>query len=249
MNAKSFTSNIIIGMLAFALACNNEQTKQEETMETNKQVENNNPKLLASLENYLADIESAFEQIPEERKKLLSQLSAFIKSKNSLSQKSNLIFICTHNSRRSHMSQLWAQVAAFYYGVENVHCYSGGTEATAFNPRSVKALEKAGFQVEQTDSSSNPVYLVKYADGVDPVKGFSKKYDDEFNPRDNFAAIMTCSDADEACPIVIGADKRFAIKYEDPKVADNTPQEEERYDERCRQICVEMFYAFSKVKD
>ncbi len=206
-------------------------------------------KLITGLENYLANIESEFAKIPKERKKLLAELSEYIKAKSATSKPSNLIFICTHNSRRSHMGQLWAQVAAFHYGVGDVNCYSGGTEATAFNLRSVKALKKAGFQIDQTDTASNPVYFVKYAEGIEPIKGFSKKYDDEFNPQENFAAIMTCSDADEACPIVIGADKRLAIKYEDPKAADDTPLEEERYDERCRQICVEMFYAFSLVKN
>jgi protein-tyrosine-phosphatase len=146
------------------------------------------------------------------------------------------------------MSQLWAQVAAYYYDVENVKCYSGGTEATAFNKRSVKALQKAGFQIDKLDETDNPMYHVTYAEGFAPIQAFSKKYEHEANPKENFAAIMTCSHADEACPIVFGASERISITYDDPKIADNTPEEEAKYDERSQQIAREMLYAFSKIK-
>ncbi|MDZ7763692.1 MAG: hypothetical protein U5K00_04605 [Melioribacteraceae bacterium] len=144
--------------------------------------------------------------------------------------------MCTHNSRRSHISQIWAQTAAEYYNIPNVKCYSGGTEATAFNPRAVNAMTKAGFKIEKKDNSDNPVYLVYYSDEKEPVKCFSKVYSDEFNPQKDFAAIMTCSDADENCPVVFGAEARFPIRYDDPKEFDGTELEEEKYDERVEQI-------------
>ena len=209
-----------------------------------------NAPLLGNIDEYIVNFKDSIDAIvPAQRKKSLDQLAAFIREKNSSKQSVDLIFICTHNSRRSHMSQLWAQTAAHYYHVENVHCYSGGTEATAFNHRSVRALRKAGFSIEQADSSENPVYMVTYTTSADPIKGFSKKYDDAPNPMEGFVAIMTCSQADKACPVVAGAVERVAIPYEDPKVADDTPEEEGRYDERCRQIAVEMFYVFSKCGD
>lgn len=199
------------------------------------------------LTEYLKNIESDFAGISEERKSQLKKLSDFIQAKKNNKQNCNLIFICTHNSRRSHLSQIWAQVAAYYYGVHNVFCYSGGTEATAFNPRSVKALRKSGLQINQTDTSDNPVYIVKFANDADTLQGFSKKYDHEHNPQSNFAAIMTCSHADENCPFIPGADARIPITYKDPKESDNTTEEEQTYDERCKQIAVEMFYVFSIV--
>ena len=204
--------------------------------------------LLPGLKDYTSDIESKFEKIPGDRKAQLDKLARYIKTKHASGEPSNLVFICTHNSRRSHMSQLWAQTAAYYFGLENVHCYSGETEATAFNPRTVRALREAGFKINQTDSTANPLYLVSYAEGIAPVKGFSKTYNDPVNPRDNFAAIMTCSHADKTCPMVDGATTRVSIPYEDPKVADNTPEEEKRYAERCHQIATEMFFIFSRVK-
>lgn len=249
---KMKTRNIYIFIVfLIGLSCTNQSEKQEETSAdtTGSMLENGKygSELLSGLANYSKNIEAEFGQIPDERKEQLKKISLYIKTKRASVEHTNLIFICTHNSRRSHMSQLWAQTAAHLYGIENVHCFSGGTEATAFNPRSVRALRKAGFRIEQTDSTSNPVYLVHYAEGIAPVKGFSKKYDDDFNPGENFLAIMTCSHADETCPIVYGATMRIAIPYEDPKESDNTPGEETAYDERCRQIATEMFYIFSQV--
>ena len=234
------TSAIII---ASACKTNQSETKNSKEMNKTEEIE-----LLTSLESYVEQSLSDFDQISDERKKDLEGISEYISKKVAAKDTINLILICTHNSRRSHLSQLWAQVAAYYYSVPNVLTYSGGTEATAFNSRAVKAIKKAGFEVDQTDSTDNPRYKVTLSKEAEPVLAFSKKFADEFNPQDNFAAIMTCSSADEACPFVPGADARFAIPYEDPKAADNTPEEEAKYDERCRQISVEMLYMFSKVK-
>lgn len=138
--------------------------------------------LLTGLSEYVDSFEGAIDTvISKERKELLKEVAAFVDEKNSSEEAANLIFICTHNSRRSHMSQLWAQTAAYHYGFEDVHCYSGGTEATAFNPRAVKGLKKAGFNIDQTDMSTNPRYKVSYSKDAEPVMAFSKKYDDGFD--------------------------------------------------------------------
>lgn len=238
-----------IGVLLLNSACTTSPDKNGKAgaADNEKSNQSMNSGLYKDLLTYITGIEDSFTKISDERKEELQELAHYIKSKTNTTDSSNLIFICTHNSRRSHMSQLWAQAAAFYYGKENIFCFSGGTEATAFNPRSVRALRKAGFRIEQTDSTSNPIYLVKFSDTEAPVKAFSKKYDDTFNPQKNFAAIMTCSHADESCPMVNGAEFRVAIPYDDPKIADNTPEEEVKYDERCRQIATEMFYIFSLI--
>jgi arsenate reductase len=205
------------------------------------------PHLLAPLQSYVETFSGEFEQIPAERKPLLANLTAFIQAKVKEGSAIALTFICTHNSRRSHLSQLWGQVAAYYYQIPRVTTYSGGTEATAFNPRAVRAVEKAGFKVEKTGEDSNPVYLVQYAENEPPLKAFSKVYDEGGNPRSDFGAVMTCSHADENCPYLPGAN-RISLPYDDPKEADNTPLESARYEERCRQIARELFYAFSRIK-
>lgn len=200
------------------------------------------------IEKHIKFCEKDFDTIPLERKHLLNSFAEYISLKLNNENAVNLTFICTHNSRRSHISQIWARASAEFYGIKNVNCFSGGTEATAFNPRAVNALRKAGFEIIKNDDSENPVFLVKYAEDADPLKCFSKVYNDPFNPQNNYAAVMTCSDADENCPVVFGADARFPIRYEDPKKYDGTESEEKMYEERCRQIASEMIYVFNKVK-
>ena len=187
------------------------------------------------------------QSISDERKAILQPLADFIQSKASIHQEIRINFICTHNSRRSHLSQVWAQTMANYFNIKNVFCYSGGTEATALFPMVAKTLQNSGFQIKMISEGNNPVYSIKYADNAHPIIGFSKKLDDDFNPKSEFAAIMTCDSANEACPFVPGAEKRIPITFEDPKVFDNTPQQAEKYKERSLQIATEMKYIFSKI--
>lgn len=199
----------------------------------------------STLNGYIATLPDEFENISPERKTLLLKLTHYIKNELNSNNFTKLIFICTHNSRRSHLSQIWAQKAADFYKIDNVECYSGGTEETAFNYRSVKALQKAGFVIEQRDSTQNPVYLVYFSPDKEPIKAFSKRFVDNFNPQKDFCAIMTCNHADTNCPLVPGAKDRIPISYDDPKEFDNTELEETKYDERCREIAREMFFVFS----
>ncbi len=203
--------------------------------------------VLTEIETKIKTLINRFDEIPNERKMLLTQFAEYISSKVKNGIEVNLTFICTHNSRRSHMSQIWAQTAAEYYNIPNVNCFSGGTEATAFNPRAVAAIEKAGFKIEKSDTSDNPVYLVYYSSEKEPLKCFSKVYSDRLNPQENFAAIMTCSDADQNCPVVLGADARFPIRYEDPKKYDDTSKEAIKYSEKVEEIGREILYCFSKI--
>lgn len=187
------------------------------------------------------------ESITAERKITLQPLIDFIQAKVSNQQEIRLNLICTHNSRRSHLSQVWAQTAAAYYGIKNVFCYSGGTEATALFPMVAQTLVKSGFKIKTISEGKNPVYSIKYAANEHPVIGFSKTYDDDFNPQSAFAAIMTCSQADGGCPFIPGAEKRIPITFEDPKAFDNTSQQAEKYEERSLQIATELFYVFSQI--
>jgi arsenate reductase len=205
-------------------------------------------KTLTSLQPAIAKLINEFNQIPAERKSIIKQLTDFVNEKSKAGQNILLNFICTHNSRRSHISQVWAQTAALYYGIKNVDTFSGGTEATAFNPRAVAAMKQAGFQITTFKDGNNPIYKVKFAEDAPALTVFSKKYDDDFNPKKDFAAIMTCSHADENCPLVLGASSRIALTYNDPKDFDGTPQEAEKYSERVHEIGREILYAFSQVK-
>ncbi len=201
------------------------------------------------LQNYCASLTPEFDQIDPARKADLEAISNYIIQKRQAGEPVKVTVICTHNSRRSHMGQLWLEAAAAWYGVAEVHSFSGGTEATAFNLRAVFAMQRAGFQIETPDENNNPRYHVTLSANDSPRILFSKRYDDAVNPAQGFAAVMVCTDADEACPIVPGAEKRFAIPYDDPKHFDDTPQESTKYDECCRQIAREFFYMMHVVKD
>ncbi|WP_088340525.1 arsenate-mycothiol transferase ArsC [Robiginitalea sediminis] len=187
------------------------------------------------------------ESIPTDRREILNALAAYIQSKVTARQAIRLNFICTHNSRRSHLSQVWAQTLAQYFGLAKVISYSGGTEETALFPKVADTLHSQGFNVLKLSEGANPVYAIKYAENEPPIIGFSKKMDHPFNPASEFAAIMTCDSANEACPFVPGAEKRFPITFEDPKTFDHTPEQSRKYLERSIQIATELWYVFSQI--
>ncbi len=187
-------------------------------------------------------------EVSQERKDVLQPLVDFIEQKSKENATIRLNFICTHNSRRSHLTQIWAQTMALHFNIKNVFCFSGGTEATAMFPKVAETLQNQGFQIQKLSESGNPVYAVKYNENAHPIICFSKKYDDVFNPESNFAAIMTCSQADGGCPFIAGAEKRIPITYEDPKAFDGTNLMDEKYAERSLEIASEMFYVFSQIK-
>ncbi|WP_353148410.1 protein-tyrosine-phosphatase [Flavobacterium sp.] len=182
-----------------------------------------------------------------ERQAVLQPLVDYIQNKVNLQEEIRLNFICTHNSRRSHLSQIWAQTMAFHFQLQNVFCYSGGTEATAMFPKVAETLTNQGFEIQKISDTANPVYAVKFDENQHPIICFSKTYFDDFNPKTNFSAIMTCNNADEGCPMVFGAEARFSSKYDDPKAFDGTPEMNEKYTERSLQIASEMHFVFSKI--
>ena len=185
--------------------------------------------------------------ISDQRKELLKPLKEYLSSK--IKQKSvvNLNFICTHNSRRSQLSEVWAKITGDFYGL-NINTFSGGIEITACNERTINSLSRLGFKIKNL-GGENPHYEIKYADNKTPITLFSKLYDDPANPKTAFAAVMSCSHADENCPFIPGAEKRISLPYEDPKAYDNTADEAKIYDERSIQIATEMKYVFGGLLD
>lgn len=200
-----------------------------------------------AIKTYCNELTSEFIAISKERKALLEKIAAYIAEKRKQNKPVNLIYICTHNSRRSHFGQVWAKVASNYYGIQDVNTFSGGTEATAFNTNAINALKRVGFDIKPTHIEKNSLYHVAYDDQQKPIECFSKVYDDAKNPQKEFAAIMTCSDAEENCPFIPGVELRIGTTYDDPKAFDNTPQQDQKYDERCRQIARETLYVFSLI--
>ncbi len=188
-----------------------------------------------------------FDTITDERKQKLSVLSDYIQTnigKESLS----LIFICTHNSRRSFFTQVWAQVAAYHFDMPHINVYSGGTSETAIFTETIAALQNCGLETTQLSQEENPVYSVRFHPQTHPVIGFSKVFDHNFNPKSDFAAVMTCGDADANCPFIPSANARISLTYIDPKQYDNTPEQESGYFNKSVEIATEMLFVFSQIK-
>jgi len=192
-------------------------------------------------------ISKNFKEINAERKSLLEKLASHIQEKLNSGKEINLVYVCTHNSRRSHLGQVWAKVAADFYGF-NINTFSAGTETTAFNQNAIDALISAGFEIKKLDEVTNPKYELIFGEGKSNLC-FSKTIDDESLPKENFVAVMTCGDADENCPFIPGCDLRIGTTYFDPKSYDNSILQDEKYTERSNQIAMACLYVFSLIKN
>ena len=205
--------------------------------------------LTGKLQQFCKALEQEFLQIPLERRETLQKLSDYLLQKLSEQKTPQVIVICTHNSRRSHIGQLWLAIGVDYFELPSIQTYSGGTEATAFDFRVVKAFRRIGLRITTTElTAMNPVYRVSWNDKMKPYKAFSKVYQSEPNPTKDFAAVVVCTEADADCPVVSGCDFRLALPYADPKAFDDSDREEEVYTERVHQIGLEMLFVLHHVK-
>lgn len=186
--------------------------------------------------------------VKEDRKEILMPLITYLQGKLDKKENIHINFICTHNSRRSHLGQIWMQTLAKHFGFNTITTYSGGTEATAMAKPIVTTLKSQGFEITAISPAPNPVNAVKFDAVSHPIICFSKKYESEFNPAANYLAVMTCASADKGCPLVLGSEKRIPVTYIDPKVSDNTDLEAQTYLERSHQIASEMHYVLSQLK-
>jgi protein-tyrosine phosphatase/arsenate reductase len=204
--------------------------------------------MIQELKQLCDDLMEQFDQIPAERKTILERITAYIQKEKLEKSSVSLVYVCTHNSRRSHFGQIWSKVAATYFGIDGIHTYSAGTESTAFHPNAIQSLLSLGFVIEKTNEKSrNPLYQVWYSD-AEYVKCFSKTIDEVQTESDGFAAIMTCSNAEENCPFIPGAQLRISTTYEDPKKFDGTELESKKYIERSLQIALECLYVYAQLK-
>jgi protein-tyrosine-phosphatase len=241
-------SAITIASIAISACGNSSDSAKENSSSDSLSVDTLNWGFSTKMQLFVDSISQHLEGIDSSRKQELNILADYIQESLQKDTTVQLTYICTHNSRRSHMAQLWAAVAAHYYSVKGVKTYSGGTETTAFNQRSVACLQRQGFEITPLNEDKNTLYAVVFSPKVPAVKSFSKVYNDSNNPQNGFIAVMTCSHADEACPVVNGATKRVAIPYIDPKISDGTTLESQTYYDRSAQIATEAFYVFKRVK-
>jgi arsenate reductase len=189
-------------------------------------------------------------KITDDRKNLLISIAKKIKEETLNSKPDTYLnFICTHNSRRSQLAQVWAYYAAYYFNLLNIKSYSGGTAVTAFFRNTVKTLQETGFNFQVTEfDHQNPKYKISFDNQHKPLIGYSKLFNDEHNSEAYFA-ITTCSSADENCPFIPEAIWRFHLPFNDPKEFDNTDQEKEAYLKANQQIAGEIYFLFEQLKN
>lgn len=199
------------------------------------------------IKNLCESLTKQFDSIPEKRKEVLEKITGYIQHRKDVKQPISLVYICTHNARRSFFGQIWAQTAASFNNIDNCTTYSGGMEVTRCHPNAIKALQNQGFEVIVKENATNPIYELSFG-GDEKIICFSKLFNDKTNPSQDFAAIMVCSDAETNCPFIPDAALRISTTYDDPKEFDGTLNESEKYVERATQIAIECLYVFSNVK-
>jgi len=199
-----------------------------------------------TLTTYIESLKS--HSIPEERMGLLDAVADRLTSLEVNAKRTTLLYVCTHNSRRSQFSQVWAEYFARHFNLSNLDIQSCGTEVTACNFRVIYTLRNLGFKVVNP-GGTNPKLQVYSDANAKPITLYSKKIETCIaeNTSDQVIAMMTCDHADQNCPVIPEVSDRIQLLYEDPKVKDDTPEEIERYAERCRQIGEEMCYLMSKI--
>ncbi|MBW2962158.1 hypothetical protein [Mesonia aestuariivivens] len=204
-------------------------------------------KFYPQIEKLIKELEQDFSFISEERKTDLKLFAEKIRESIQQFKKAKVIVICTHNSRRSHLGQIWLRLAAEKYNIP-METFSGGTEATTFHPNMISALKISGFRVEEINSGENPSYQVKISEEDNNREElFSKVYSDQYNPQGNFIAVMVCTEADGGCPFVVGSVARLSLPYQDPKYADKTLHQAAAYQATLNEIGREMLFVASLV--
>ncbi|NOR29272.1 MAG: hypothetical protein GQ540_12160 [Lutibacter sp.] len=199
-------------------------------------------------ENFFIDALSDL-QIDKKRIILLESIATCIVNELKQHKNVHLNYICTHNSRRSQLAQIWSNYASNYFKINNIENFSGGTAVTSFFRNTVKTLQEVGFKFQLLEfSHQNPEYLISYKNCTNPIIGFSKLYDHEHN-KNPYIAITTCTNADENCPFIPDAVQRFHLPFNDPKSYDNTLYQSEKYLEASKQIAGEIHFIFNIIKN
>src|SRR5918993_3227577 len=116
-----------------------------------------------------------------------------------MTEKSRVLFLCTHNSARSQM----AEGLLRHRTGDRFEAHSAGTEATHVRPLAVRAMEEVGVDISGQESKTLDGYL-----------GHSLDY-----------VVTVCDDANEACPVFPGAKRRLHWSFEDPSAATGTEEE------------------------
>lgn len=205
------------------------------------------PSLRPELDRFLIERSAEATWIPSERRTRLEALADYLRAAAGQDEDARLVFVCTHNSRRSQIAQAFAWALTVRSGKDALSVFSAGTEVTAVALPVDRALAVAGFRVERAQGDRNPVVSLRCAEDGPTLGLFSKPLVHASLPTADFCAVMTCSDADARCPVVLGATTRIALPYEDPKAHDGTAREAQAYAQCSQEIGRELAFAFARI--
>ncbi|MBS0001177.1 MAG: hypothetical protein KFF73_19490 [Cyclobacteriaceae bacterium] len=207
-------------------------------------------KLYPILFNYARNLyEDYNSSIPMERRFVLDEIADYIIGSSQFEGEASLVIIGSNNSTRSILAEAWAKAAAYYYGISNIHVFSGGLNISSISTNAVIALEKAGFIVYKTRNGQNPPYEIKYSYNIPPVYIQSKKHNDTNNPKEGYGIIVVCPNADSNLSAMKGNNFRTSLYYFDPRAYDLAEDSLDQYLLRSREIATEMFYIFYRLKN
>jgi arsenate reductase len=122
--------------------------------------------------------------------------------KESELDKTRVLFLCTGNSARSQMAEVFLR----YYAGDRFEAHSAGLEPKPINPLTLAVMEEIGFDLSEQRSKGVEVYLGKT----------------------HFEYLITvCDDADKNCPTVWpGVNQRLHWSFEDPAQFVGTEEQE-----------------------
>jgi arsenate reductase len=206
-------------------------------------------KLYPILFNYARNLYDEYQKIPSERRFILDEIANYIIGSCQIEGRASLIIIGSNNATRSILAEAWANAASYYYRISDVRVHSGGLNSTRISKEAILALEEAGFIIYKTTDHKNPVYEVKYSYNIQPLIIQSKKYTNEINPGGNYGAVFVCPNADINLPTLKGNNFRTSLYYFDPVAYEATEDAINQYLGRSREIAIEMFYLFYRLKN
>ena len=114
-------------------------------------------------------------------------------------QKRRVLFICTHNSARSHMAEAMLRA----WGGDRFEAFSAGTEATGIKPETIQVMQEIGISLDGHWSKT-----------IEAYRGQSFEW-----------FITVCDEAQKNCPVLAGVQQVGHWSIEDPSLADGSPEE------------------------
>lgn len=179
-------------------------------------------------------------QIKESRLKILDHIARQLVNVIQQDDEANVVFVCTHNSRRSQIAQVCLQLFLQELNIKNIGVFSCGTEKTHIPPQIFALFKRQGLEVRESKNDSIEVF--------NQIVLFSKTYEDDSLPKRSIA-IMVCDSASETCPFVPSFNQRISLEFRDPKQADGSPEEEKSYNKAWIKIATEMAYLVLKLDE